>query len=114
MDLKELITEAYSNSVNHGFHDGEENQPPELIAGMKLALIHSEVSEALECVRSIDSMDTSYMLGKPEGYLSELADVVIRVGDEVGRLDKVEEFIMVLRQKMAYNRSRPYKHGRKC
>lgn len=42
-----------------------------------LALIGTEVSEAVECVRR-GQFDTTAIGGKPEGYASELADIVIR------------------------------------
>lgn len=49
----------------------------------KLALIHSEISEALEDYR-VDKMHTVHnTAGKPEGFYSELADVVIRIFDFV-------------------------------
>jgi NTP pyrophosphatase (non-canonical NTP hydrolase) len=73
-------------------------------------LIHSEVSEALECLRE-GSIHTEVRAdGKPEGLPSELADVVIRVADLCGLLgiDMNREVDM----KMRYNRSRPYKHGK--
>lgn len=140
--LQELIKEAYSNSKDHGFHDGEEAMNPEYVQMSKIALMHSELSEALECVRDgdpvVDGTRTTYCdetgklythlevtalkfdiresVGpiKPLGLLSEYADVLIRIFDEVGRLDRGSEFEQVLYAKMRFNRSRPHKHGRKC
>lgn len=132
MTLQEMIAEAYSNSKDHGFHDGEEVMNSEYVQMSKIALMHSELSEALEEVRD-GSSETRYVHtnkdnipfvnksatcdgnpGKPIGLLSEYADVLIRVFDEIGRLNRAEEFEKVLITKMQYNRSRPYKHGRKC
>ena len=50
--------------------------------------------------------------GKPDGIAVEMADCLIRILDWFGYegLD-VDE---IVRQKMAYNRGRPYKHGKKC
>jgi NTP pyrophosphatase (non-canonical NTP hydrolase) len=78
-----------------GWHD----EPREI--GTALALIHSEVSEALEADRK----------GWEENFREELADVVIRIGDLCGELgiDLEKE----IRIKMDYNRQRPYKHGKK-
>lgn len=129
MDIADLIDEAFTNSRDHGFHDGEEPGDHNVL-GMKLALIHSEVSEALEDVRD-RKMDTVYVHKemsnqltsapvdgfsppKPNGFLSEIADVMIRCGDLIGMLGRRDEFVKVLREKMAYNKSRPFKHGRKC
>lgn len=123
--LQELIAEAYSNSKDHGFHDGEEAMDQAYLQGMKIALMHSELSEALECVRD-GEVETTYSGvftdedgvchpgTKPVGLLSEYADVLIRIFDEIGRLGRAEEFEKVLVAKMQYNRSRPHKHGRKC
>ena len=49
----------------------------------------------------------------PDGVLAELADVVIRIFDYAGRLDKAKEFTNVLLEKHEYNKTRPYKHGGK-
>ena len=48
---------------------------------------------------------------KPEGFPTELADVVIRVGDLAGRLGI--DLAAVIGEKMAYNITRPYRHGGK-
>lgn len=68
----------------------------------KLALIHSEVSEALEAFRNDD-----------DGNLEEeLADVVIRVLDLAAfRGYDLETAIL---EKMRKNSQRPHMHGRKC
>ena len=76
--------------------------------GMKLALVHSEVSEALEAVR--DGKYVAYEKdGKPEGMVVELADTVIRIFhlcDLLG-LDLED----AVERKMAANQKRPYRHG---
>ena len=48
---------------------------------------------------------------KPEGFASELADVVIRVADVCGRLGLDLEAAVV--EKMTYNATRPRRHGGK-
>ncbi len=50
--------------------------------------------------------------GKPEGFPSEIADVVIRCFDLCGQcgIDLEKE----LRMKSDYNESREFKHGKKC
>lgn len=53
----------------------------------KLTLVHSEVSEALEDYRVAKMNTTENAKGKPEGFRSEVADVVIRVFDLAGALE---------------------------
>lgn len=48
---------------------------------------------------------------KPEGVPSELADIVIRVADICGYYGI--DLDAAITQKMAYNRTRPYRHGGK-
>lgn len=103
MTIEELVKDAYANSKAHGFHDGTLN------IAEKLCLIHSEVSEALECNRNGEP--DYWMSGpKPEGLATELADVVIRVADLCGALGIDLQFM--LHQKMKYNSTRPHKHGK--
>lgn len=78
--------------------------------GMKLALIHSEISEALEALREgkIAAYDKD---GKPEGMTTEIADAIIRALHLGGLLGlDIEDAI---ERKMAYNEKRPYRHGGK-
>jgi NTP pyrophosphatase (non-canonical NTP hydrolase) len=78
-----------------------------------LALIHSEVSEALEDVRvgHMLTWEQGGSGGKPVGFPSELADVVIRCMDlaEALGIDLEAE----IRLKHAFNETRPVKHGGK-
>ena len=65
-------------------------------------------SEALEALRDGD-FGSIREDGKPEGFDSELADVVIRVFDlaEAVGINLGAAII----DKMRYNETRPYKHG---
>jgi NTP pyrophosphatase (non-canonical NTP hydrolase) len=106
MNIKLLQADIHSNAVDHGWWDKERNIPE------CLCLIHSEVSEALEDYRS-DKMETTYRASdsKPEGFPSELADIVIRVMDLAGGMGiDLEKEILV---KHEYNRTRTWKHGGK-
>lgn len=77
----------------------------------KLALIHTEISEAVEHVRD-DNYTIHYKDGKPDGMVVELADAMIRIFHLCGELGLPLEAAVL--EKMAYNESRPNKHGRKA
>jgi NTP pyrophosphatase (non-canonical NTP hydrolase) len=72
-----------------------------------IALIHSELSEALEADRK-DLMDDH--LPQYKGLIVELADAVIRILDLAGHLNLPLGQAII--DKLAYNKSRPYKHGK--
>lgn len=95
MDVSDAIRRA------HGFVDGSFAE--------RIALIHSELSEALEADRKEDAPDKHC----PEynARTVELADAVIRIFDtaKAHGLPLAEAIIA----KTRYNHNRPYKHGGK-
>lgn len=112
MTITELTAKAHQNAYNKGFWD----LPPGVEAhniSEKLMLVVSELAEAQEELRSGRAADEVYstITGKPEGFGVELADAVIRIADLCGYLGIDLE--QLIEQKMAYNASRPHKHGRK-
>lgn len=113
MTITELMKEAHRIAVEHGWWEGEEVTPRNF--GEQLALFHSEISEALEEWRKGHPFTEIYYEGissaKPEGIPIELADLLIRVFDTCARYGIDLENALVL--KMAYNESRPYRHGGK-
>ena len=72
-----------------------------------LALIHSEISEALEADRK-DLMDDK--LPNRLGLEVELADAFIRICDMAGGLSM--DLGGAVEEKLAYNTTRPYKHNK--
>lgn len=103
--MKKLIEEVHSLATRKGWWNDEPNIPE------KLALIHSEISEALEAYRSNEMVTRISESGKPEGFAVELADAVIRILDLCGylRIDLESEIEL----KHNYNTTRPYRHGDK-
>ncbi|MEH7503266.1 MazG nucleotide pyrophosphohydrolase domain-containing protein [Neobacillus drentensis] len=94
--IDNLCKEAFMIAKSKGWHD----EPRE--TGTVLALIHSEVSEALEADRK----------GNKENFAEELADVCIRVFDLCG--SRGIDLEKAISEKMEYNKSRTYKHGGKA
>lgn len=134
--LDAIGRQCLATAEEHGWWEKYEGEDAlkffvEIIAS-KLMLTVSEEAEALEETR--DDMDLKKVyytrttkegnrtiierspvptadINKPEGFGIELADAVIRIFDLAYKHDiSLGEFI---KMKMAYNESRPYKHGGK-
>lgn len=111
MTIREMQKEAHQNAREKGFWEGKdpvENLP------QAIALMHSELSEALEDVRN-PNLDPRKMYfedsGKPCGVPSEFADAVIRIMDNCEALGI--DLHDAIEKKMAYNKTRPRMHGGK-
>lgn len=122
---------------------GFENMTPaeqrqlQLNLAEKIALIHEETSEALGEIRSgrdpleiyyvdhkgnvgtpgLEYTEQQYRDGvpqcKPEGFLVEVADILIRAADMTFLVHGREQLVKARAIKHEYNATRPYKHGRK-
>lgn len=123
MSVGEFQQAVHKTAVEHGWHEkpmckikGNGALAPEGVdlqaVATSLALIHSEVSEALEELRKgEDHIKTYFKNSKPEGMEIELADVIIRILDLAGELGL--DIDLALRTKAEFNESRSYRHGGK-
>ena len=127
MDINELIKESHETAKEKGWHEKD------ISFGETIALIHSELSEALEEHRNGKMIHETYLKckdmgcsgnkdetctssipcpsAKPCGIPTELADTLIRIFDFCGRYNiDLEKALQI---KMQYNKTRSYRHGGK-
>jgi NTP pyrophosphatase (non-canonical NTP hydrolase) len=95
-NIDKYITECHSIARQKGWWDAQRSD------GELIALMHSELSEALEAMRGH---------GTKDNIAEELADCCIRIFDYCGA--KNIELDKMLRKKIEYNKTRPYRHGKK-
>jgi NTP pyrophosphatase (non-canonical NTP hydrolase) len=101
--LKALAEDIYRIARDHGWWEGERND------GELIALMHSELSEALEGLRH--GNPPSDHIPEFSAIEEEFADVIIRILDmSQARGYRIGEAVLA---KMEFNRNRPYKHGGK-
>lgn len=96
VSITELIKQCHETARQKGWWEQERNH------GELIALMHSELSEALEAMRANGTKDQ---------IAEELADCCIRIFDYCGAYDI--DLGETLRKKMAFNKTRPYRHGKK-
>lgn len=124
MRINLLSKKIHEINVKNGFYEDKEKN-----IGEMLCLIHSEVSEALECDRK-DFYTSKFDGCKPclndgdddafkelfnntikDTFEDELADIMIRVMDLAAF--KGIDLEYHIKAKMRYNSLRQYKHGKK-
>jgi NTP pyrophosphatase (non-canonical NTP hydrolase) len=102
-----LSVQSHKTAVDKGFYPSKKSGK-DVNDGEKIALVHAELSEALEGLRT-GAMDDK-IRHRPAVEV-ELADAVIRIMD-YAKHRKLDVAGAVL-EKMAYNKTRPHKHGGK-
>lgn len=113
--LDELAIEISEINVSNGFWRSDLEDAVQI--AVKLALVTSEVSEALEVNRlDLSTPDqltgtAGMTMGQSIDFTEELADIVIRVLDIAGFYGLPIGDALVA--KVEKNRDRPYRHGKR-
>ena len=107
--INDIAKDIHQIAVEHGWWENDEH----FNQAEKIALMHSELSEALEAQRNGNPLSEKAILAGQSITCveEELADCIIRILDfgEAMLMD-IERAVLL---KNEYNRTRPYRHGNK-
>lgn len=108
-DLDKLQSIVWEQNDRNGWHESYDFRSPEQRAisiATQLALIHTEVSEATQILRSPPGESPDR-----EAFGRELADIIMRTLDLAETLDV--DITRHIHQNLKRNQARGYKHGGK-
>jgi NTP pyrophosphatase (non-canonical NTP hydrolase) len=112
MKIRKLQKRAHATATEKGWWEDRDPEDEQTVLAC-LALVHSEISEAVEAVRDegVHSRVEYIIDNKPLGLAVELADAVIRIADlcEAIGIDLDD----AIEAKMEYNETRLHRHGGK-
>jgi NTP pyrophosphatase (non-canonical NTP hydrolase) len=98
--MNTIVDQCHADSAYAGWWDGIDPEDQSVVP-VKLCLIHSEISEAMEAHRK-DMMDDK--LPHRKGIEVELADAIIRIADLAGALGL--DLGGAMDEKIAFNKTR--------